>query len=261
MAASATVVKQHLSLIERTKVQVESINVEPLALVNCFAHLLEREELQRSGTMFIDLGHSCSKVVITHGANIVFCRTIGIGAEQMVRAICDQLSTSYAEAAHLYLSYYRKNSLSEQPVKSETSSLEQAVEQEMVSMTATAGPGAATLTESEAIVGGREQRVQEVIILSRRNLSEELRSCVRYHDLMFSGGPVGRVIFLGGQAKNKFLCQQLARVLGLPAQLGDPLARINPKTLTGRHSDLESSERHCDWAVAFGLSLGGIQAK
>ena len=82
---------------------------------------------------------------------------------------------------------------------------------------------------------------------------------MRYHDLMFSSQPVGRVIFLGGLAKNRALCQQLARVFGLPAQLGDPLARINSETLTGRHSDLAPSERYCDWAIAFGLSLGGMQ--
>jgi hypothetical protein len=62
-------------------------------------------------------------------------------------------------------------------------------------------------------------------------------------------------------AKNKRFCQKVARNLGLPAQLGDPLARIDPKTRTGRHSDLETGEAHSDWAVAFGLSLGGKQSK
>ena len=39
MAASNHVVRQHLQLVERTKVETREISVEPNALVNCFAHL------------------------------------------------------------------------------------------------------------------------------------------------------------------------------------------------------------------------------
>ena len=75
---------------------------------------------------------------------------------------------------------------------------------------------------------------------------------------MFSAQPIERLIFIGGQAKNTVLCQYLARCLEMPAQLGDPLSRIDKATLTGRHSDLQEGERHGDWAVAFGLSLGEV---
>ncbi|MCP4709845.1 MAG: pilus assembly protein PilM [Planctomycetes bacterium] len=255
MAASATVVKQHLNLIERTKVQVDSINVEPLALVNCFLHLLEKDNEQQKGTMLIDLGHSCSKVVITHGADIAFCRTIGIGAEQMVRAICDKLSVDYAEASRLYLDYFLNVGRAEQERKARAAAPE--VEREVGGAAVVPQGAAATATEEESL----EVRVKQAITLSQQNLAEEIRSCVRYHDLVFGSQPVGRTIFVGGQAKNKSLCRQLARHLGLPAQLGDPLARIEPSSLNGKHSDLVADERHCDWAVAFGLSLGGIELK
>ena len=254
MAASATVVKQHLNLIERTKVQVDMINVEPVALVNCFLHLLKKDDTQQKGTMLIDLGHSCSKVVITHGADIAFCRTIGIGAEQMVRAICDKLSVEYAEAARLYLDYFLNVGRADQVSKASTPS---AAAAGLEVGGAVESKEAATLTEEESL----EVRVQRAILLSQQNLAEEIRSCVRYHDLVFGSQPVGRAIFVGGQAKNKSLCRQLARNLGLPAQLGDPLARIEPSSLIGKHSDLAADERHCDWAVAFGLSLGGIELK
>ena len=254
MAASAMVVKQHLNLIERTKVQVDTISVEPLALVNCFLHLLEKDDEEQKGTMLIDLGHSCSKVVITHGADIAFCRTIGIGAEQMVRAICDKLSVSYAEASRLYLDHFLNVGRAEQSRKAKAGAAEGERE---VGGAVEAREGAATMIEEESL----EVRVKRAILLSQQNLAEEIRSCVRYHDLVFGLQPVGRAIFVGGQAKNKSLCRQLARGLGLPAQLGDPLARIEPSSLVGKHSDLLAEERHCDWAVAFGLSLGGIGLK
>ena len=88
-------------------------------------------------------------------------------------------------------------------------------------------------------------------------MCDELRSCVRYHDLMFETIPLERVIFLGGMSRNKSFCQKLARGLGLPAQLGDPVARIAAESRMGDHSDLDPGQACSDWAIAFGLCLGG----
>ncbi len=263
LAASHSVVEQHLSFIGRTKMQIDSINVEPCALVNCFAHLLDKQHESSRGVMFIDLGHSCTKVVITHGLNIVFCRTIGIAAEHMVRLICDVKGESYDQAIQSQQNLAADDlanamKLSEQ---SQSAPIGTAKESDHLSMQAEGVEdesvgGTATLTES-----AEELDVSSVIAPTLRSLCEELRSCVRYHDLMFEGQQVEKVIFVGGQAKHTVLCQQVARGLGLPAHLGDPAARVVPETRTGKHSDLESSERHCEWAVAFGLSLGGVHTK
>lgn len=263
MAASHSVVEQHLSFIERTKVQIDSINVEPCAMVNCFAHLLDRQSESSGGVMFIDLGHSCTKVVITHGPNIVFCRTIGIAAEHMIRAICEGKGESYEQAitSHqnlvaddlanaMNLSVNRRNVTSESTGEPENSPMQvKGGEEKFAGDTA-------TLTESH-----EEIDVATAIAPTLWSLCEELRSCVRYHDLMFNEQRVEKVIFVGGQAKNTVLCQEVARGLGLPAHLGDPVARVAAETRTGKHSDLESGERHCEWAVAFGLSLGGAERK
>ncbi len=263
LAASHSVVEQHLSFIGRTKMQIDSINVEPCALVNCFAHLLNKQHDSSGGVMFIDLGHSCTKVVITHGLNIVFCRTIGIAAEHMIRSICEAKGESYEQAIAsqqnlsaedlaiaMKVSERSQVDPSHSAVKANCSSM-QAEGDEDKSM-----GGTATLTESP-----EEIDVATVMAPTIRSLCEELRSCVRYHDLMFEGQQVEKVIFVGGQAKHTVLCQQVARGLGLPAHLGDPVARVSPETRTGKHSDLESGERHCDWAVAFGLSLSGVHTK
>ena len=92
-------------------------------------------------------------------------------------------------------------------------------------------------------------------------LADEIISCLRYHNLMFESQQVGKVIFLGGMAKNKTICQKLAQSLNLPAQLGDPLARVLPQSRTGNHSDLEEGQSYTDWAVAFGLGLGEKQSQ
>jgi type IV pilus assembly protein PilM len=259
MAASHSVVEQHLSFIERTKVQIDSVNVEPCALVNCFSHLLDRQEENSGGVMFIDLGHNCTKVVITHGPNIVFCRTLGIAAEHMVRAICDRKGESYAQAV-----LSQQNLVAEDLANAFKLSVPTHGIRSELGNAAMSAEGIDEGSDGESVtltVAQDEIDVATVIAPTLRSLCEEVRSCIRYHDLMFDGQKVERVIFVGGQAKHTVLCQQVAQGLGLPAQLGDPVARVAAETRSGKHSDLESSERHSEWAVAFGLSLGGVHKK
>jgi Tfp pilus assembly PilM family ATPase len=87
-------------------------------------------------------------------------------------------------------------------------------------------------------------------------LSQELTRCLRYYESVFPNRPVERVVFLGGQAYNKRLCQALARKLSIPAQIGDPLANIQREAGAAPRSDADDGEGFPEWAVAVGLSLG-----
>jgi Tfp pilus assembly PilM family ATPase len=77
---------------------------------------------------------------------------------------------------------------------------------------------------------------------------------LRYHESLFPGRKIERVIFLGGESKSRSLCQNVARVLKLPAQLADPLARV------GRSGNepvvgVDLKQPQPGWAVALGLAL------
>jgi len=255
LAASHSVVQQHLSFIERTRLQVEAINVEPCALINCFAHLLEKEDPNHSATMFIDLGHGGVKVVITHGAAMAFCRTISAGTEHLLRSISERLGVEYGEAVRLHQQWASGGATAGSAAVGGARPAARAMNEGIVGGVRL-GSGAATVV-AEAETRDPQTEVREAAATAVRHLAEELRSCLRYHDLVFSGQPVVKAVFVGGQAKQTAYGEQLARALGLPAQLGDPLARILPDSRQGPHSDLTGGERHCEWAVAFGLSLGG----
>ena len=87
-------------------------------------------------------------------------------------------------------------------------------------------------------------------------LGDELTQCVRYYESVFRNQNIERAIFLGGQASDKRLCQAIAQRLNLPAQIGDPLVRVeNPSAAGG--AALDRREPQPRWAVAVGLSLGG----
>jgi len=91
-------------------------------------------------------------------------------------------------------------------------------------------------------------------------LAGELSQCLLYHESIFRTQTVERVIFLGGQATDRHLCQSIAQRLNLPAQIGDPLVRMGNLHTSGSKTGLDRREAQPQWAVAVGLSLSGGQA-
>jgi len=87
-------------------------------------------------------------------------------------------------------------------------------------------------------------------------LVHELDLCRRYYETTFPNAPVDRLIFVGGEARQRSVCQQIARELGLAAQIGDPMCRMNRTSDVGLESGLDRRLPQPAWAVALGLSMG-----
>ncbi len=231
MAAARQVVEHYLKLIERTRMEVESVNIEPYALMSGFTHMLQQNSENDGAVMFVDLGESCVKVVICRGLNITFCRKITPGIEGLTARLSSRLSVDTGRARFLLAA-------------SGSGDQDNGSSAHAATATATASP--------------HNGDVYAAITPCIQELCQELRSCVRYHDLCFNQAPVRKVVFVGGMTKNTPLCQKIAQGVHLPAQVGDPLARIAEKTRTGSHSDLDVQGRNSEWAVAFGLSLATV---
>jgi Tfp pilus assembly PilM family ATPase len=91
-------------------------------------------------------------------------------------------------------------------------------------------------------------------------MTDEFTQCLRYHESVFRNQAVERAIFLGGQAVDKRLCQNIAQRLNVPAQVGDPLVRISSSAAGAPETGIDRREPQPRWAVAVGLSIGGGQA-
>ncbi len=91
------------------------------------------------------------------------------------------------------------------------------------------------------------------VITVAESLEEELSMCVRYHQSIFRDRKIDRVVFTGGEARDIGLCQHIARTLRLPAQLGDPLTRLEYKKSL-RTPGLALGQAQPGWAVVCGLS-------
>ncbi len=85
-------------------------------------------------------------------------------------------------------------------------------------------------------------------------MADELSMGLRYHRALFPNRPINRMIFLGGEARQTWLCQHLICELRLPAQLGDPLARLRQQESI-KTPGLSLDEPQPGWAVACGLAI------
>jgi Tfp pilus assembly PilM family ATPase len=85
-------------------------------------------------------------------------------------------------------------------------------------------------------------------------IRDEIAISMRYHEALFPGKKIERAVFVGGESRQRPLCQQLARALRIPAQVADPLARV---ARTGKEpmTGVDLREAQPAWSVPLGLCL------
>jgi Tfp pilus assembly PilM family ATPase len=69
---------------------------------------------------------------------------------------------------------------------------------------------------------------------------------------------VTRAIFIGGEARHRGLCQEIARGLQLPAQVGDPMVRLGRNSEVDPDCGIDVKSPNPEWTVAIGLSMGPV---
>lgn len=112
------------------------------------------------------------------------------------------------------------------------------------------------LGEQSTTDGGHD--LNEYMKEPLQGIADELTQCLRYYESVFRNQSVERAIFVGGQAYDKAMCQALAKRLNLPAQIGDPLLRIERSPAAD--AALGQQQPQPDWTVAVGLSFGAAEA-
>jgi Tfp pilus assembly PilM family ATPase len=276
LAMSRDTVMRYVEILRKAKLEVVGVHPELTAMVRAFAHLHRRDGDENITTMYVDLGWGGTRTAIGHGKSTVFARNIQIGGKHFDQHIADHL--------HCDLSSARAHRLSQQVIVAPAVPLAQteingsehdsaqgsailagALSKAKSAMLGGASGGVATLAPERRAGAPPIELRHEVLpgeaITTAANvdfselldaLTDELLMCRRYHQSLFPGRPIDRLIFLGGEAAQIGFCQHIARALRLPAQLGDPMARLK------RESSLSTPGVALDraqpgWAVAFGL--------
>jgi len=268
MAAAKDMVTNLLDAAARAKLDVIGMNVEPKAMIECFAQVYRRKTDAELTTCFVDIGLCASRAVIGRGKQIFFARNIPIGGEHFTRAAADALGVSFEEArliriklchAHPALDEHRERTT----VAAANESSESVDHQFALLRGAASGDESSNtaVIEAPAPVSATASRqfevVEEACQAPLAKLIEELNLCRRYYEATFPSAPVDRLMFLGGEARQRGLCQQIARELHLAAQVGDPLVRMGRLSDVGIESGIDRRQPQPAWAVAIGLSMGG----
>jgi type IV pilus assembly protein PilM len=290
MAAARELVNQLLTAATKAKLDIIGMGVEPSALVDCFGHIYRRQEDRTAVSCFVDIGCASSRAVIAQGAQLLFARSMKIGGEHLTRAVASNLKMNMDDARMLRLKLcYQQPAVEDAHRKQEVDDEDAApagaeavaVEAPMVNRGAKLrGPAEA---EESGGGGGRiatavsaqperrgapvaprlpsDPRLQQAMVDEAcreplNQLAAELDLCRRYYESTFPNKPVDRLVFVGGEARHRTLCQHVAREMSLAAQVGDPLVRMGRTTNVGIDSGLDRRQAQPGWAVAIGLSLG-----
>ncbi len=116
--------------------------------------------------------------------------------------------------------------------------------------------------ESEnKIDSSTRQVIVDAVSSIAEELAKEISLCLRYYTVTFRGRRVEKAILAGGGANEGILLDVFRRRLSVNIEIAQPLRGFdisNDRTNLNFEGDRRSSL--CEWAVAVGLSLKGMNA-
>jgi len=252
LAAPREQVMRYIELAKRCRLELVGMHSEPLCVLRAFDHLGEApNEAQAGASCFVDLGAATSKVVIGHGGELTFTKTIQTGGDEAVRAIAKARSIGFDEAREAYLAGAPGEALEPAPDAAaiEASSATEAPDSQSTTegtSAESAGQTAVATAPGPDPAAGPDSEALTCVI-------EELGLCLRYHARLFPETPVQRLVFLGAGAHQRERCRAIAEQLSLPASIGDPLARLDQPA--GVRCVGQAAGPYPAWSVAKGLCL------
>jgi type IV pilus assembly protein PilM len=257
MAANRELVNQLLISAAKAKLDVVGMNVEPKALIDCFTQIYRRKTDADVTNCFLDIGAASSRAVIARGGRMLFARVIPVGGDHFNRAVATALKISPEDAKVL-----RIKLASTQPTVETASPTRTREDCDESNSFALLGAGLGSAAADTAVLEAppkletEEARVEHACQEPLEKLVEELGLCRRYYESCFPSKPVDRLVFVGGEARQTWLCQGIAKEMSLAAQLGDPLVRMGRTTEISIESGIDRRFPQPAWAVAIGLSMG-----
>lgn len=234
MAVQRDTVDQFIRIAEAARLETIGLQPEPKAILDCFRNIFRRKADMTPTTMYIDIGFSATRVMVSCGEELQFLRFIPIGGDQFNYAASVALKVPVHEARNRRIQ------------QAETPGLDASA---VAAVDPIMDPMMAKRFAERGII---EEACRDPL----ERLLSELELCRRYHEATFPNRPIDRIVFVGGEALQRALCQQIAKRLGIAAQLGDPMVRLGRTSKVPLESGLDVAKPQPAWAVAVGLSIG-----
>ncbi|MEX0711042.1 MAG: type IV pilus assembly protein PilM [Pirellulales bacterium] len=197
LACHRPVLEQLLLAVREAGLHPVAVDVEPAALLRCYATQFRRDEDKAQRALFVHVGAANTAVVIAQGTDALFIKYLDVGGRNLDESVARHLGMEPAEAWALRRHNGDRRTDQQDPEV------------------------ALSLMESTRPVVDR--------------LANEISLCVRYHSVTFRGQPLARLVLGGGEA-SQALADTLATRLNLKCELGDPLRPYEPAAGGGRKS-------------------------
>ena len=153
LACHKPVIERLLGVVVECGLEPQAIDVEPAAVLRCYAKQFRRDDDQNQRALFAHIGSSGTIVVIAKGADALFIKYIDVGGRQMDESVARHLDMTLGEASALR----RHNG-------------DRRVDQQDPEIT---------------------RSVAEAVRPVVERLANELSLCARYHSVTFRGQPIG----------------------------------------------------------------------
>jgi type IV pilus assembly protein PilM len=267
-AVAQSVVMRIMNALSARRYEVVGAHSEHVALTHAFDHVTRRESDQTLTSLYLDLGAGSSKIVLTHGRDIVFAKTIRVSGVDFDAAIAEAHHCDHVQArARRLASCCPSLSVENQQETTSTisrvgkSTINTAIGSDASSMQPeNASVAVETDRRHDATAPGltdpidrlASEDTERLLKAPIQSLVTEIGMCLRYHEQLFPDRSVDRAIFVGGEARHLALCQQIAKSLRLPAQIADPLTCMR-KTGATTHKHIDYDAPQPGWATVFGL--------
>lgn len=229
MGATDASLREHIHVVTGGGLKPVAIESTPIAMARCFARTIRRETDMDLGHVYVDVGRSCSKVLVLRGHNVSFFKLIEIGGQTLDEAVAERLSVSLDEASAL------RRRLSDEQDGEE-------------------GDG-------ELIGSSGRDNVQRAVSDSVRqvvaDLAREIVLCLRYYSVTFRGERPSVLYLVGGEAHDRQLVASLGEQLDLEVQIPDPLTGIDRSDPT---IAIERRNIIPEWTVCAGLVMRRVHA-
>ncbi len=213
MAADARWVNKYLEAARSIRLNVVGMNVQPLALLDCFARVYRRTCEIESTRFYIDVGSSGTRAIIARGTQLLFARNLPIGGDHLTRSVAESLGIGFHDARMMRIKL-----------------------------------GACPQALVSGVDAAQERPLEE--------LTRQLDLCRRDHLSTFPQYPIERLIFVGGEARQRAICKRISKRLGIPGQTGDSIRRMMWNSKIGIESAIDRRHPQPAWAAAIGLSIG-----
>lgn len=212
-------IQGEIDLLTQMGLEPVAFDIGPCALFRSCERFLLRDEDRGEVTLLVDIGATTTRMVIGHGRDVTFIKTIACGGRDINQAVARSLDLSLREAVNL------RESLAK---------------------------GRLAADPNEPAGDEVRQEVLQACEPALAQLAKEISLCLRYHAVTFRGFRPAVMQLSGGEAHHPLTIEYLERVLMMKVAKADPLKNMNTSAV-----DIGQSRRQpapC-WMLSTGLAL------